>query len=225
MRTERRWPLACRRLPGRALIGVSQRLGSGAPPTADDIARDPPLEALAGPDWSTRVLELLLPTDSAWACWVPSNSPALRQLAPAPMPRQACLAAGAEVSARRQFWRGTTLVVVPPGRTEAQARVLEWAGRDTEAVPEFVWAAAAGQVDWDPGPFIRWCADRSAWRDLSTLAALGGRRVIVLFDGDIYCAAPEADADALLAALHGQASRWGATPVAADESLAWPTPA
>lgn len=226
MRTEgeRRWPLASRRLDACVLIGVSQRLGAGTPPTAQDIARDPPLEALAGPDWSAAVLAQLLPRDSAWAWWMPTNSPALQQLAPSRMPQPVPIGAGAAVSGRRHFWRGTTLVVVPPDRADAQGQLLSWAGHDTEAVPEFIWAAAAGLALWDPTPFDRWCTDPRAWRDPATLAALGGRRVIVLFDGDIYCAAPQADEELLLASLHELASRWGLAPVAADASLAWPTP-
>jgi hypothetical protein len=134
-----------------------------------------------------------------------------------------CRAALSGALCRRWFLHGVALAVVPPGRTALQDRVIEFAGFDTEQTPEFIWVAADDCAEWDPDVMARWCRDRSAWREPGSLAATGAERVVVMFDGQLHCWLPAAQAPALQRALQDLAQTWQLTVIDGPAELAWPT--
>ena len=226
MRTERTrtWPVAVRRLDDSVLIGIPQRLGDGSLPADGDVERFASLEAIAGASWFEQTIALLLPRDRAWAWWLPSRSPALAALDCQSMPRRVALKSLSGALCRRWILRGVALAVVPPGRTALQERVIEFAGFDTEQTPEFIWVAEENCVEWVPDVMARWCRDRSAWQAPGSLAATGAERVVAMFDGQLHCWLPAAQAPALRHALQDLAQTWQLTVVDGPAGLAWPTP-
>jgi len=226
MKTEavRTWPIATRRFGGLMLLGLPQHLGDGQPPRRENFDEFQPLEAVAGADWLEQVLGLMLPRDLVWAWWLPTRIPVLRQLAPGTLPDAVRLQSLSRVLSRRWFWRGMSLAVIPPLHAQAQDLLVQAAGADTEQLPEFIWAASPDLDSWRPTELVAWCCDRSAWGNPNTLSALGANTVVVLFDGDAYCALPTERAAGLERDLREQAARWGLSVIAGPETMAWPDP-
>lgn len=227
MKTDRpkTWPIATIESGRFAFIGLPQRLGSGELPTHETYDQFLPLEAVAGDNWLAQILGVLLPHTATWAWWTPSRTKGLMQLAPRAMTAVVSLKSLDHVMGRSWFWRGMTLAIVPPTRKDAQNLVLDWAGIDTEQIPEFILAAAPSLENWDSRVISSWCLDRSAWRYPDSVAALQAERVIVLFDGDVYCALPSDHATTMLRAVNDLAARWGLKVIPGPKDLAWPTPA
>jgi hypothetical protein len=132
----RMWPIALRAFGHLALLGLPQRLGDGELPRRQDFDRFLPLEAVAGADWLEQILGLLLPRGLAWAWWLPTRSPVLRQLSPGPLPDAVNLRSLDHVQCKRWFWRGMSLALIPPRYTQAQDLLVQSAGADTEQMPE-----------------------------------------------------------------------------------------
>jgi hypothetical protein len=222
--TPRTWPIATLETSQFAFIGLPQRLGSGQLPTRETYDLFLPLEAVVGEDWLAQILAVLLPRTVAWAWWTPSRTKGLRQLALRAMPAVVSLRSLDHVVGRRWFWEGMTLAIVPPARTDAQNLVLDWAGIDTEHTPEFILAAPPSFETWDSRAISAWCRNPSAWKNPDSVATLPAERIIVLFDGDVYCALPTDRAPAVLQAVRDLAARWGLRVIPGPVELAWPTP-
>lgn len=218
------WPVSTGVAGRLALVGLPQRLGDGALPTRATYDRFPSLETIAGSDWLSQALGVLLPTDLAWAWWTPARNPGLAGLGRGVLPRVVVLASLDRVLGRTWHWRGQTLAILPPGASEAQSLVLEWAGIDTEQGPELLLTAPPQLANWDSESIRAWCVDRSAWRDPAAVARLPAERLVVLFDGDAYCALPAEGAPALHESLSRLAARWGLRVIPGPLGMAWPTP-
>lgn len=225
MRTERawNWPVAIQRRNDTVLIGIPQRLGDGSLPAPGDVERFQSLEAIAGSTWFEQTIALLLPRDRAWAWWLPSRSPALAALGCQSMPRRVMPKSLGAAVCRRWLLCGAALAVVPPGRTVLQDRVLEFAGFDTEQMPEFIWVIAHDDAKWDPKAMARWCRDRSAWQDPASLAATGAERIVAMFDGQLHCWLPAEHSLGLQQGLRDLARTWQVNIIEGPAGLAWPT--
>lgn len=219
----RTWPIATLETDRHTLIGLPQRLGDGVLPTRETYDLFPPLESVVGDDWLSRCLAVLLPRPAVWAWWAPSRREGPGWLAPAAMPAVIALKALDHTLSRRWFWRGMTLVIVPPKRADDQNLVLEWAGVDTEQAPEFIFTAPTSLESWNSKSISDWCLDRSAWRNPDSLAAIPAERIVVLFDGDAYCALLTEQAMSVRQDLSNLATRWGLRVIPGPAELAWPT--
>jgi hypothetical protein len=219
------WPIAIRETRPLTFLGLPQRLGDGVPPTRETYDRFPPLESVAGDKWFARTLSVLLPPTVVWAWWAPSRTRGLHAIAAQKMPAEIPLTTLAQ--AVKCPWRlhGKTLVMVPPAMPEAQDQVLEWAGIDTDHTPEFLLAAPASRRNWESDSIFSWCRSRTAWKHPAAVAKVPADRVIVLFDGDIYCALPTDQAPDQLQALHALAATWGLEIIPGPVGHAWPSPA
>ena len=152
------WPISIRRDPDRVYLGIPDSLGDGHSAPVPGAAST--LEQVAGEEWAAAILRVLLPADRAWA-WCTQSSVYRRSRLPA---RKAPAVVdpnhlGAVVTHRRLF-RATTLALVPGGGSEAQAAVINWAGADTEQIPDHLWVAPAAAEPWDVDEILAWCEAR-----------------------------------------------------------------
>ncbi|GAB6904561.1 hypothetical protein DESC_740024 [Desulfosarcina cetonica] len=218
------WPIAVQETQSLTFLGLPQRLGNGMPPTRETYDRFPPLDAVAGDDWFARILSVLLPRTVVWAWWAPSRTRGLKAITAHTMPADIPLTTLTYAVKRRWLLHGRTLVMVPPALHEAQNQVLEWAGIDTERAPELLLAAPSSCRIWKSESIFSWCRNRTAWKDPSAVAEVPADRVVVMFDGDIYCALPASQAPAQLQALHALAATWGLEVIPGPMEHAWPSP-
>jgi len=152
------WPISIRRDPDRVYLGIPDSLGDGYSAPVPGAAST--LEQVAGEEWVAAILRVLLPADRAWA-WCTQSSVYRRARLPV---RKAPAVAdpnhlGAVVTHRRLF-HATTLALVPGGSSEAQAAVINWAGADTEQIPDQLWVAPAAAEPWDVDEILAWCEAR-----------------------------------------------------------------
>jgi len=163
------WPISIRRDPDRVYLGIPDSVGDGGSGPVPGVS--PSLEEVAGEEWLAAVLRLLLPGDRAWA-WCTQSSVYRRAGLPT---RQAPALVdpnhlGAAVTRSRMF-HATTLALVPGGSSDAQAAVIDWAGADTEQIPDHLWVAPAAAGSWDVDEILAWCEDPARWTNLASVAA------------------------------------------------------
>ena len=216
------WPMAVRETDNRVLLGLPQRLGDGKPLRHATYDTFPSLEAVVGDIWLSRVLSSLLPPGRAWAWWTRTGNGGLKQLSARRSASALSVELAGEILVRRKFWRGMALAVIPPNRSDAQEIVLDWAGIDTEDKPEFIFAGPPEQTTWDCSEIEDWCLDRSAWREPATIDKLPAERIVVLFDGDVYCACLPAQTAPTIQAVEALATSWGLSVIAGPVEMAWP---
>lgn len=106
-------------------------------------------------------------------------------------------------------------------RTDAQDLLRDWAGIDTEHTPEFVLAAPLSET-WDSKAISAWCCDRAAWGNPDFVATIPAERIIVLFDGDVYCALPSDCVSAVFQEVRNLAAHWNPRVIPGPVELAWP---
>ena len=216
------WPIAVRETGTRVLLGLPQRLGDGKPLRHETYDTFPSLEAVIGDSWLNRVLSTLLPADRAWAWWTRTGNGGLKQLSARRSASTLSVELAGEILVRRKFWRGMTLAVIPPNRSDAQGIALDWAGIDTDDKPEFIFAGPLGQATWDCADLEAWCLDRSAWREPAMIDELPAERVVVLFDGDVYCTCLPAQTAPTIHGVEALATSWGLSVIAGPIEMAWP---
>jgi len=216
------WPISTREIGRWTLIGIPQRLGDGRPPERMTFESFPVLEMLIGENWLREILMVVLPKSLPWAWWTSSSTAGLRQLSSQRMPAAVPLRSLRGVLLRRFFFQGMTQVILPAAQSDGQAVVLEWAGIDTEHQPEFIWTAPDTLDVWNTKAIAAWCRSKTAWRDFNSIPNLPAERVVALFDGDVFCAAPTAVARAVIETLRHKANEWNIAVIAGVPELAWP---
>jgi hypothetical protein len=215
------WPIAVHRAAERTFLGIPDRLGAGG--SYRDLEA-PSLEQVAGDGWSEELLGRLLPRRRPWAWWTRGAVVKQAGLPSTAAPRRIDLRTIAATCSRRFRLRGTGLVIVPPAATSDQELVLAWADQDTEEIPDHLWSAPDGLDEWNTDEIARWCSERAAWSDPSSLAGLPAERVLSMFDGYVFVAlAPPATEEAV-AALGALADRWGIAVGAGRPEYAWVSP-
>jgi len=193
------WPISIRRDPDRVYLGIPDSVGDGGSGPVPGVSSS--LEEVAGEEWLAAILRVLLPADRAWA-WCTQSS--VYRRAELPTRKAPALVdpnhLGAVVTHSRMF-HATPLALVPGGSSEAQAAVIDWAGADTEQIPDHLWVAPAAAGSWDVDEILAWCEDPARWTNLASVAAQPAERVLILFDRQLSCALPAAAADGVTSAL------------------------
>jgi hypothetical protein len=100
------------------------------------------------------------------------------------------------------------LVIIPASQNSAQSVVLGWAGFDTEFQPDMIWTAPEALDVWDPEMIAAWCRSKDAWSDMKSVLPLPVERIVVMFDGDVYCAISANASKSVLETLREMADAW-----------------
>ncbi len=213
------WPITAETSAGWTYIGIPDRLGDGQLRRADDGF--PTLEQLVGDDWSGAILRQLLAEPRAWAWWTRTESYKGAGLSGQRAPDRINPAALTTVAARRWLLQGMTLAFIPGRDASARDAVLEWAGADSEQTPDAIWTAP-DDSSWDPDALMAWCRDPTAWTSAASAREQPAERMVVLFDGKIFCALPSPAAAPTLLRLHDLAARWRLSVIPGHSEYAWP---
>jgi hypothetical protein len=213
------WPITVETNAGWTYIGIPDRLGDGQPLRADD--RFPTLEQLAGDNWSGAILRQLLAEPRAWAWWTRTESYKGAGLSGQRASDRIDPAALTTVAARRWLLQGMTLAFIPGPDASARDAVLEWAGADSEQIPDAIWTAT-DDSPWEPDAIMSWCRDPTTWTSAASAREQPAERIVILFDGKMFCALRSAAAAATLSRLHDLAARWGLSVIPGYSEYAWP---
>ena len=217
------WPISVIERKGWTFIGMPECLEDGSV-CGCRHELFPCLEALVGANWRRDLLNVLLPKELVWAWWGHSRqSRDLRRLSGRrPIPKRIPLRSFDVVFTQRAyFFTSMMLSIVPPVRMDAQAIVIYWAGWEGRE-PEFIWTAPNTRDLWDRDAILAWCKDESAWWTTSSVAATHAERVIALYEGEVYCAAPAVTANAVLEDLQLLARQWKVSLISGPDEDAWP---
>ena len=221
--TMRTWPIAFRTQNDFALIGIPARLGDGELYCSETFAAFPNLEEVVGEEWGGKVLSELLPANRPWAWWTRSEVIAKSGLRGSAAPTLLSITGLGQVLIKRLYFRRMSLAIVATQRSDQQALVREWAGLDTEHTPELIWSAPDGVDTWDVRFIIDWSRNRKLWQDPLPLIGRYAERLVMLFDGDIYCALSAAEGQSVLQRLGLLAAEWDLEVIPGPEDYAWVT--
>ena len=212
------WVISVRRTANIILVGIPDVLGGfGCQPTSSTS-----LEVAVGEHWMELLLAALLPPAAVWGWWTRSSVFRSAQLAARRgLGDVASVRTLEAVMAKRLLLRGMTFALVPPLAELEQRRVLYWAGQDTEAVADLLFT---------PGPRVRqWClpdimrdCHKETWRDAPAEWFPRAERLIVIFDGSVYCAVASELETALLGKVCALAAEWKLTIAEGKADWAWP---
>jgi hypothetical protein len=213
------WPISAVLRGERWFVGIPPRLGSSA--GARDVAA-PTLEQRGGDDWLREILTCLLPRERPWAWWLRNDVLRQTQLETARAPAH-LTATDLTAPMRRNRWlRQMSLLLIPAQHTPAQDCTLDWAGMDTEHIPEHVWTLPdAPDAGWDLDRIATWCSESQGWRSAAQAAAQPAERVLTLFDGYTYCTLSREAGDRARQVLTALAARWGLELIAGPGADAW----
>lgn len=199
------WPISVETRDGWTYMGIPDRLGTGRPYQVNDSFRT--LEEIGGDEWSAAILQQLLPPERAWAWWTRNE---VYKSAHLPTNRAGDVVdpqALSHVVVRRLLLEQMTLAFVPSKDRASQETVAEWAGLDTEQVPDQIWTAPDAPR-WNTDAIVSWCRDEDQWSDAKTVPHQPAERIIILFDQLIFCALPDRAAAPVIARLGELACRW-----------------
>jgi len=200
------WPISIWRDRDRAYLGIPDYLGDGYfPPEPGSV---PTLEEVGGEDWTADILRVLLPTERAWAWCTQSAVYERAGLRNSKAPGVVDPDQLAAVVTHSRLAHGTTLAFVPGHSAEAQQAVMNWAGADTEQLPDHIWVAPDHAQPWDVDEILAWCEDSAQWTNLASVAKRPAERLLILFDRQISCALPAAAVDGAMSRLGELATRW-----------------
>jgi hypothetical protein len=216
------WPVAVYKSGERTFIGIPDRLGDGQ--RYREVGRIPSLEEVCGDEWSSELLSRLLPTERAWAWWTRTEVFQETHLPSASAPALLDLRALTGVRSRRLFLRRMTLAIIPRDRAEEQKHVLQWAGQDTEQIPDHIWTAPNGIEMWDVKHIISWCSHRSMWSNPALVAQQPAERILVMFDGYVFCALTPEEGERAIGELSRLAESWKLHLIPGAAEYAWIIP-
>lgn len=184
----------------------------------------PSLEEVAGDGWCRAILSELLGDPGLVAWWTTAEvlkTSGLSGHGAARLPDRLNLdRPGGHLWVETFAWQGRALVLADLAAPEVADLVLAWAGGDTEFDIEFLFSAPGGGT-WDLETIRRWCGAREDWSRPESLVPARADRVVALFDGDIYCALPEAAATAVLPSLTALAVAWRLEVIPGPEGYSW----
>jgi|GEM_PF-5531511 len=219
----RTWPIA-RSIKGTLChLGIPQRLGDGKPYTQEHYQSFPSLEEIAGENWYSEILALLL-GKNRWVAWwttkrVLKNS-GLQAFSPSKLPDRLELANINSLLWARSFFMGGLLILADLSDSDIRSKILEWSGCDTEYDAEFLFTAP-DTFEWEFEPILNWCRDKKVAQDTEDVVPAKADRIIALFDGDIYCALAKVDAEPVLDSLAILAETWGLKLITGPETYGW----
>jgi hypothetical protein len=222
---EKSWPISRIDKDDVCLIGIPQRLGNGMLYSKDSFDSFPSLEEVVGENWQSAILSKLIEKEQLIAWWTSTgvfNKCGLRSYRTNKLPdRLDSSISPKNLYIRRFPFRGNILVVMDPSDDERRSRLSDGCGGDTETAPEFVLSAPTTTDHWDIEQITDWCRSSARWPDPMSLLPSYARRIIVLFDGDIYCALAQADTGNVMSALHGLADLWGISIISGPDEYGW----
>ena len=213
------WPITVESNAGWTYLGIPDRLGDGRPRRADDTFTT--LEEIAGEDWSAAILRELLVDARVWAWCTRTEAYKASRLPAERAPDRVNPRTLAGVVTRRWLLQGMTLAFVPAQDAAARDTVLEWAGADSEQIPDVIWTAP-DDGEWDPETIMSWCREPAAWTDAASARQQPAERIVILFDGRICCALRSAAATPTIARLGALAARWRLSVIPGPKEYAWP---
>jgi hypothetical protein len=212
------WPISVETKNGWTYLGIPDRLGTGRPYQINDSFRT--LEEIGGDDWSAAILQQLLPSDRTWAWWTRNEVYKSTHL---PTNRAGDVVNHRTLShvvVRRLLREQMTLAFVPSQDRASQMTVAEWAGLDTEQVPDQIWTAP-DVPQWNTDAIVSWCRDEDQWPDAKTVPHQPAERIVTLFDQLIFCALPDRAAALVRSGLKDLGIRWGLSVIPGPTEYAW----
>lgn len=217
------WPVSVRSQSGLTLIGLPQQLApAGEDGRGQATGSGLPLEAMAGVDWTCRLLACLLPASLSWAWWTTSGVRGMKQIRARSLPDRLVHPFDAHVCVRRKFWQRRSLWFLPARQPALRQLALEWAGIDTEQAPEFLMTIPEEAQSWDAATVLAWCQRPEDWLQPSGICDLPIERLIVLFDGAVHCALPPAQFAAAWRQVRQLAAEWDVQMLPGAPEQAWP---
>jgi hypothetical protein len=218
MASPQTWPIAVRREASLAFVGIADRLGDGRALVASP--EWPPLEQIAGDDWSARLYARILPRDLAWGWWTRTEPFDRSGLAKDKAPAIVDPSRVERAMCRRKMFSRRVLAIVPPDLRE-QERVLQWAAVDTEHAADILVTARRSSDAWNIDDIVAWCEGAPERRDPSDALRRVFERIVVVQDGFTQVALELTALAPLLNALRELARGWGIVTIDAEPSLAW----
>jgi hypothetical protein len=222
---EKSWPISRIDKDDGCLIGIPQRLGDGKRYSKDTFDSFPSLEEAVGENWQSAIVSTLLEKDRLLAWWTSTRvfkESGLRRFRTDKLPDQLDMSNPPKnLSIRRFTIRGNILVVMDASDDNLRSSTSDWCGADTETAPEFIWSAPTATDHWDIVQITDWCRSSARWPDPISLLPSYARRMIALFDGDIYCALAQTDAGNVMSALHGLADLWDISIISGPDEYSW----
>jgi hypothetical protein len=153
------WPISIALQAERLWLGIPDHLADGGGDT--DVAKLPTLEERCGESWSQQLLRVLLPQDRAWAWWTRNAIFRRSKLSAANAPERVFPQRAVQVLRRNVWMHQMSLCLIPSADALAQQAVLDWAGVDTEQIPDHLWSAAANEREWDLEQISAWYRARA----------------------------------------------------------------
>lgn len=222
---EKSWPISRVDKDDVCLIGIPQRLGDGRRYSKDTFGSFPSLEKTVGENWESLILSRLLKKDRLLAWWTSNKvfkKSGLRSYHADKLPDRINISSPPKnLSIRRFPFRGNILVVMNASDDVVRGRISDWCGGDTEIEPEFIWSAPTTTDYWDIVQITDWCCSSARWPDPISLLPSYTRRIIALFDGDIYCALTQTDVGNVMSTLHGLADLWDISIISGPDEYSW----
>lgn len=222
----RTWPIARSNQGGLCKLGIPQRLGDGKLYTHNSYQASPSLDEVVGDVWCPSILAKLIGNAGFAAWWTTTKmlqKSGLSDHAPAALPDQLDLddPGGRLFVTKSLIPRTKTMVAADLSDGELVALLTQWSGIDTEFDIEFFVMAPGNGGLWEIAPIRHWCGSKKQWSHPEKLIPGRADRVISLYDGDIYCALPEAAAEIAVQSLTDLAQSWQLSVIPGPEHYSW----
>ena len=219
------WPISRVNKHNLNMIGIPQRLGDDQLHSKDTFDSTPCLEEIVGENWESSLLSKLLQEERILAWWTSTkvfkksglqDYHTNKLIDPLDISKPL-----KNILIRRFTFQGRILVALDASDSGVKRKICDWSGGDTEVQPEFIWSAPTTAGYWDTSKITDWCRSRKKWATPYGVLPSHARRVIALFDGDIYCAAMQADADAIMSVLFDLADSWNIAIGSGHDKYSW----
>lgn len=219
------WPISRTDKDDVCRIGIPQRLGDGKCYSEDTYHSFPSLEEAVGEDWVSLVLSMLVEREGLLAWWIRTGvfkKSGLRRYRAISLPDKIKISTPLTNLLIRRFpLREVMLLVVDVSDNKVRDQIINWSGGDTEIQPEFICSAPTNIDRWETAVIAEWCRSKERWSDPTSVLPSHAQQIIGLFDGDIYCALRQADAEKIMSRIHGLARSWGISIITGPDQYSW----